>query len=82
MLIENALVLAGTTFTGGLFLWTKLPKLVKHWFSKMHLVTDIVLCVVAYVLLGGTTTALLASGMLGIMVSAALYVANHGVNFA
>ena len=77
MLIENATVLAGTTFVGGILIWKKLPTALKKWLARQTLLTDVVMFIVAYVVLGGTTTALLASAMLGVMVSGVLFIANN-----
>ena len=82
MLIENAVVLASVTFIGGYMVWQKLPRRVRKWLQKQSLLTDLGLLYLGYLVLGGTATALLASAILGLMVSMALYVANHPDDFA
>src|SRR5687768_16765374 len=81
MLIENALVLAVVTFIGGWMVWGKLPRRVRKWLERQSLTTDVVLLFLDYLVLGGTATALLASAFVGLMVSVALYIANHPEEF-
>jgi hypothetical protein len=81
MMIENAVVLAALSFVGGLLIWNKLPRFLKRWLKRLDLVTDVGLFILAYIVLGGTATALLASAMLGVMVSGALFIGKHPARF-
>lgn len=77
----NAFVLATITFIGGCVIWSKLPRKVRRWLQKQDLITDVLMLLAAYIVLGGTVTALLAASIVGVMVSACLYVANHEDEF-
>ena len=80
-MLFNAAVLASITFAGGCLTWHKLPRRIRRWFQKQDLITDVIMLLLAYLILGGTLTALLAAGMVGVMVSVALYIVNNPEKF-
>lgn len=80
-MLFNACILAIVTFIGGCLVWRKLPRRVRRWLQKQDLITDVIMLCLAYLALGGTLTALLAASLVGVMVSVALYVANHPEQF-
>ena len=80
-MLINAGVLALVTFVGGCMIYSKLPRRIRKWLLKQDLLTDLAMLLLAYLVLGGTATALLAAAMVGLMVSACLYVANRPEQF-
>lgn len=71
-MIFNAIVLATVTFVGMVLIFMKLPKIIKKIMLKGDLITDIGCAALTYMFLGGTATAIIAAGLVGIMVSASL----------
>ena len=71
-MIFNAIVLATVTYIGMVLIFIKLPNVVRKVMLKGDLITDIGCCAVTYMFLGGTATAIIAAGIVGIMVSASL----------
>ena len=71
-MIFNAIVLAVVTFVGMMLIYIKLPNFIKRVLLKGDILTDIGCCALVYTFLGGTATAIIAAGLVGIMVSMAL----------
>ena len=71
-MIFNAIVLSVVTFIGMALLFYKLPVSVRKTILKFDLFADIACAVVVYLFLGGTATAIIAAGLVGIYVSVAL----------
>jgi hypothetical protein len=81
-MIGQALALAILTFVGFFIVFSKLPVKVQNWIHKHGLFTEIGTLLGAYVLLGGTLTALFASAIVGLMVSAGLYIHQNKNDFS
>lgn len=77
----DALALSILTTGGFAIIVGKFPPKLRHYIVKYELFTEIVTIVLAYVILGGTLTALFASAMVGLQVSALLYIAKHPEKF-
>lgn len=77
-MITNSVVLAILTFGGFFVIFIKSPNWIKKLIIKFPLLFDAIACVLTYVLFGRTITALMASAMLGLMISAGLYIARPG----
>lgn len=60
-----------------LFNISKLPRWLRNWVQRHSLITDLIACILTYILLGGTITALFASAWMGIMISILLAVINN-----
>lgn len=81
-MVYNAIVLAIVTFLGMALIYYKLPAFVRRIILKGDLITDVGVAGVTYLFLGGTATALIAAGIVGILVSMSLsysknmYIAN------
>lgn len=73
----NAVALAILTTTGWVMLYCKLPKGVKKFLLKHHLLTDAGCLLLTYYVLGGTLTALIASAICDIMISALIHMARN-----
>lgn len=71
-MIFNAIVLAIVTFVGMVLIYVKLPRFVKKIMLKGDILTDIGCAALTYTFLGGTATAIIAAGLVGIMVSMSL----------
>ena len=80
-MISQAIALSLITFGGFFLVFKKLPEKVQTFIKEKSLLTDIVCLAGTYTLLGGTLTALFASALVGLFVSAALHVANHKEDF-
>lgn len=76
-MVTTGLLLGVVTAAGFMFIWVKLPKTLRNFLTKYSLLTDLVVCVATYVLLGGTITALFASAFMGIIVSMMLALVNN-----
>ena len=76
-MIGTALTLAALTTGGFLAIFYKLPVRLKKFIIKHPLTTDITTLGVAYLILGGTLTALMAAAMSGLFVSALLFFAKN-----
>jgi len=71
-MIFNAIVLAVVTFIGMMLIYIKLPNFVKKIMLKGDILTDLGCAALTYTFLGGTATAIIAAGLVGIMVSMSL----------
>lgn len=71
-MIFNAFALAIVTFIGMALLYRKLPGWIKKMLLKGDILTDALAAGVTYMFLGGTATALIAAGLVGIAVSVSL----------
>lgn len=71
-MIFNAIVLAIVTYIGMVLIFIKLPNFMRKLMLKGDLITDIGCCALTYTFLGGTATAIIAAGLVGIMVSMSL----------
>jgi len=71
-MIFNAFTLAIVTFIGMVLLYMKLPRWTKKLLLKGDILTDALAAGITYMFLGGTATALIAAGLVGIAVSIAL----------
>lgn len=78
-MLSSGLALAVLTSTGFYLIYTKLPGWAKKWMIKHSLLTDVVACVLTYVLFGGTVTALFAAAFVGIIISLMLAILNNEV---
>jgi hypothetical protein len=76
-LLTTALTLSILTTGGFMAIYLKLPKNLKRVIKRFPLATDIATLSMAYVLLGGTLTALIAASMSGIFVSILLLISKH-----
>ncbi len=76
-MIGTALTLAILTTGGFLAIFYKLPMKLKKFIVKHPLMTDFTALGVAYLILGGTLTALMAAAMSGLFVSALLFLAKN-----
>lgn len=68
-MILNALVLSVVTFIGMVLIFYKLPPRIRAIILKFDLVTDIGCAAMTYAFLGGTATAIIAAGLVGIYTS-------------
>lgn len=68
-MITTGLTLALLTGCGFLFLYHKFPKRIRMFMQRHVLFTDTVVCLLTYILFGGTLVALFAAAWLGIIVS-------------
>lgn len=76
-MIFNAFALATVTFIGMVLLYKKLPGWTKTLLLRGDILTDALAAGVTYMFLGGTATALIAAGLVGIAVSITLSFAKH-----
>ena len=76
-MIVTGLTLATLTVVGFYLIYQKLPRWLRNWVQRHSLMTDLIACILTYVLLGGTITALFASAWMGIMISILLAVINN-----
>lgn len=79
--MSTAFTLALLTVSAFVVVYKKLPRRIRRFLERHSLLTDAVCLAFTYMFLGGTLTALLAAGMVGIIVSGLLHVANHPENF-
>ena len=75
----TGLLLASLTTAGFLFIYFKLPRWLRKFMEKHALLTDFLACLLTYMLLGGTLTALFAAAIMGILVSILLAFAKNEV---
>lgn len=71
-MLVNAFVLAVVTYLGMILIYFKIPRVAKKTILKGELFTDIGAAFITYAFLGGTATALVAAGIVGIMISVTL----------
>ena len=76
-MILDGLALATLTGTGFYLVFRRLPKGVKKFLQKHYLLTDIVACLLTYIVLGGTLVALFAAAFLGIIISILLTILHN-----
>ena len=76
-MLTNALTLSLLTTGGFIAIYLKLPNKIKNFIKKHSLVTDIATLGMAYILLGGTLTALIAASMSGLLVSMLLFLSKR-----
>lgn len=80
-MLSTAVALSILTVTGFFIVYCKLPRSMRRFLEKHNLLTDMLCLVATYYFLGGTITALLAAGMVGLIVSGLLEVANNKDNY-
>lgn len=80
-MLSTAASLAVLTVAGCYVVYNKMPRRVRRFIEKHSLMTDILCLFGVYHLLGGTITALLAAGMVSLVVSGLLHIANHKEQF-
>jgi hypothetical protein len=80
-MLSDGLALGILTLTAAILLYKKLPRRVRKFLEKHALLTEILAAILTYWLHGGTLTALVASGFVGIMVSALIYIAQNPDDF-
>lgn len=68
-MIVTGFALAVLTVGGMYLIYAKLPSRVKRFLQKHSLFTDLLACVLTYMLFGGTLIALFAAAFAGILVS-------------
>ena len=81
MVVEQAAILAFLTSGAFMAIYVKLPRNIRRQLEKHQLVTEVVAMIATYWLHGATVTALLASGMVGLLVTVGLHIANHPEKF-
>ena len=74
-MISSAILLAGVFAVGCYFLYIKLPGFLRRLVMSATWVVDILASIGAFILLGGTLTALTAASFFGCIVSVFLYFA-------
>jgi len=72
-MITNAICLAIITFTGVVLIYVRLPRWLQGLIYKFNIIADISAFILAYIVLGGTATALIAAGLLGVAISSSFY---------
>jgi hypothetical protein len=80
-MLFNATALAIATVVGFSLIYAKLPRRVRKFMEKHSLITDLIACILTYSFLGGTLVALMASALVGIIVSLLLKIQNEPENF-
>jgi len=80
-MLSTATALAILTTGGFVVVYSKLPRRMRKFIEKHSLATDVVALFLAYMLLGGTLTALTASAMVGLMISGLLHIQNNREDF-
>ena len=81
-MLTTGLALAVLTSTGFYMIYNKLPGWARRWMVKHSLLTDVTACVLTYILMGGTLTALFAAAFVGIIISIMLAILNNEVTAA
>ena len=76
-MISTAFTLACLITASLFFLYNHLPREVRRWILKHGLLVDFTVMVVTFLSLGTTVTALIASAIVDLFVSLAIYVMNH-----
>ena len=79
--MTGALSLSVATTTGCYIIYKKLPDKVKEKIKQWDLATEVATILAAYIVLGGTLTALMASALVGLQTSALLYISNNPEQF-
>lgn len=76
-MLSTAAALATLTTVACVIVYKKLPRKVRKIIEKHSLLTDLFVLLFTYMFLGGTITALIAAGIVSIIVSGLLEIANH-----
>lgn len=61
--------------------WPKLPKRMREFLVRNHLVAEFAVALMTFTVLGGSITALTAGVLVGLLTTGALYVANNPTDF-
>jgi hypothetical protein len=80
-MLMNAFTLATVTFIGAVILYSKLPRKVRRFIARFHLIFDLATLIGIYILFGQTATALIAGAIVGILTSIGLHVAKNEDEF-
>ena len=70
-MILNAFILASVTLVAGVFLFLRLPIWLQRMMFRFSVATDVTISIGCYFFFGGSATALLAAGLLGLFISGA-----------
>ena len=76
-MITEAAILGSASAVGFGLTYTRVPDWVKEFCLKHPLMTDVVATYLTYEILGGTLTALMAAGLVSVLVSILLYLLNY-----
>lgn len=76
-MFTTGFTLAVLTTVGFYLVYRKVPASVKRLLEKYSLVTDLVACILTYIMFGGTIVALFASAWVGIFVSILLAIMSN-----
>jgi len=76
-MITEAAILGSASAVGFGLTYTRVPDWVKEFCLKHPLMTDVVATYLTYEILGGTLTALMAAGIVSVLVSILLYLLNY-----
>jgi hypothetical protein len=76
-MIMNALVLAAVSVIAGAFLFLRLPLWLQRLIFRHSVIFDVLISLGSYFFFGGSATALLAAGILGLMVSGIFTLCHH-----
>ena len=79
--MSEAFALALLTTAGVTIIYKKLPPKLQEFFIKYELFTEVFTLLLAYIVLGGTLTALFAASICGLMVSIMLYISKNPDQF-
>lgn len=76
-MLSTAVALSVITVGGFIAVYSKMPRPVRRFLEKHSLLTDVICLIGTYYFLGGTITALIAAGLVGLMVSGLLEIVNN-----
>lgn len=76
-MISTAFTLACLITASLFFLYNHLPREVRKWILKHGLLVDFIVMCVTFLSLGTSVTALIASAIVDLFVSVAIYIMNH-----
>jgi hypothetical protein len=77
-MLMNAVILAGLSAAGLIFVFKKLPPQVQEFLLKHAILTEILTFLATYATLGGTLTALFAGSIVGTVTTVLLHVRVNG----
>src|SRR5690606_26088317 len=80
-MIGNAFSLSILSVAGIYFIWKKLPQRMKDLLLKYPALLDVAALVGTYLILGGSTTALMAGAMAGLFTSILIHIGTHKEDF-
>ena len=80
-MISNAFALAILTTAGLVVVYKKLPRKIRRFIEKYHLLADLLALIGVYLLMGQTLTALMAGALAGLFTSVLLHIANNEQDF-